>query len=45
VINLEFDKIAERVVKATPQALKDSMLTKLYKKIAKETVKSVVRRL
>jgi len=45
IINKEFDKIAERVVKATPLVLKDSMLTKLYKRIAKETVKSVVRRL
>ena len=45
MINLEFDKIAQRVIDAKPLILKDSMLTKLYKKIAKETVKSVVRRM
>jgi len=45
MINLEFDKIAQRVVDAKPLVLKDSMLTKLYKRIAKETVKTVVRRL
>ena len=45
LLNLEFDKIAARVINANPLILKDSMLTKLYKKIAKETVKSVVRRL
>lgn len=44
-IDLEFDKIASRVTTITPLVLKDSMLTKLYKRIAKETVKSVVRRL
>ena len=44
-IDLEFDKIAARVTTITPLVLKDSMLTKLYKRIAKETVKSVVRRL
>jgi len=45
VINLEFDKIARRVVDASPLVLKDSMLTKLYKRIAKETVKTIVRRM
>jgi len=45
IIDLEFDKIAERVVGATPLVLKDSMLTSLYKRVALETVKSVVRRL
>jgi len=45
VINLEFDKIAERVIDVKPLILKDSMLAKLYKRIAKETVKSAVRRL
>ncbi|MBA7468179.1 Iron-sulfur cluster carrier protein [subsurface metagenome] len=44
IINLEFDKIAKSVVNANPLVLKDSMLTKLYKRIAKETVKSVMRR-
>ncbi|MBU1173305.1 MAG: Mrp/NBP35 family ATP-binding protein [Proteobacteria bacterium] len=44
IIDREFDKIAQRVVDAKPLVLKDSMLTKLYKRIAKETVKSVVRR-
>jgi len=45
VINVEFDKIVRRVVDASPLVLKDSMLTKLYKRIAKETVKTVVRRI
>lgn len=45
LLNLEFDKIAVRVIDAKPLVLKDSMLTKLYKRIAKETVKSVVRRM
>jgi len=45
MLNQEFDKIALRVIDAKPLVLKDSMLTKLYKKIAKETVKSVVRRM
>ena len=45
IINLEFDRIVQRVVGAKPLVLKDSMLTKLYKRIAKETVKSVVRRM
>lgn len=45
IINLEFDKIALRVVGAKPLVLKDSMLTKLYKRIAKGAVKSAVRRL
>jgi len=45
MINLEFDSIAQHVIDAKPLILKDSMLTKLYKKIAKETVKSVVRRM
>jgi len=45
VIDLEFDKIAKRVMNARPTVLKDSMLTKLYKKIALGTVKSVVRRI
>ena len=45
LLNLEFDKIAVRVIDAKPLVLKDSMLTKLYKRIAKETVKSIVRRM
>lgn len=45
IINLEFAKIAKSVVNANPLVLKDSMLAKLYKRIAKETVKTVVRRL
>ena len=44
IIDREFDKIAGHVIDAKPLVLKDSMLTKLYKRIAKETVKSVVRR-
>jgi len=45
ILNLEFDKIALRVIDTKPLVLKDTMLVKLYKRIAKETVKSVVRRL
>lgn len=45
IINREFDKIAQRVANAKPMVLKDSMLTKLYKKIATKAVKAVVRRL
>ena len=45
IINKEFDKIAERVIGARPLVLKDSMLAKLYKRIAKEAVKSGARRL
>jgi len=44
MLNLEFDTIAQRVVDAKPLVLKDSMLAKFYKRIARETVKSVVRR-
>ncbi len=45
IIDMEFDKIASRVVDAKPLVLKDSMLAKLYKRIATGAVKSVVRRL
>jgi len=45
IINKAFDKIAQRVIDASPLVLKDSMLTKLYKKIAKGAVKAAVRRL
>jgi len=45
IIDLEFNKIAQCIIHAKPLVLKDSMLTKLYKRIAKEVVKSVVRRL
>ena len=44
-LDLEFDKIAARVPSIAPLILKDSMLTKLYERIAMETVKAVVRRL
>lgn len=43
-LDLEFDKIAARVTSITPLILKDGMLTKLYERIAKETVKAVIRR-
>jgi len=45
MINLEFDKIAKSVIDAKPLVLKDSMLTKLYKKIAKGAVKAAVGRM
>ena len=45
IINLEFDKIAQRVVNAKPLVLKDSMLMKLYKKVTMKAMEAAVRRL
>ena len=45
IIDLEFDKISERVINVSPLALKDPMLTKLYKRVAKGAVKAAIRRM
>ena len=44
-IDSEFDSIASRMDGVTPLVLKDSMLTKLYKAMAKGVVKAAIRRL
>lgn len=44
-IDLEFDKIASRMDGVNPLVLKDTMLTKLYKQIARGVVKAAIRRL
>jgi len=45
IINLEFDGIATRLDGIKPLILQDSMLKKLYKKVAKGAVKAMVRRM
>lgn len=44
-INEEFDSIVKRMDGVNPLVLKDSMLTKMYKSIAKGVVKAAIRRL
>jgi len=44
-IDKEFDSIASRMDGVKPLILQDSMLTKLYKRIAKGAVKAAIRRL
>jgi len=44
-INKEFDSIASRMDGIKPLILRDSMLTKLYKSMAKGVVKAAIRRL
>ena len=44
-INNEFDSIANRMDGIKPLILKDTMLTKLYKSMAKGVVKAAIRRL
>ncbi|MBA7704464.1 Iron-sulfur cluster carrier protein [subsurface metagenome] len=45
IIDLEFDEIANRIDGVNPLILKDSVLTKMYKSIARGVVKAAVRRL
>jgi len=45
IIDLEFDRIANRMDGVNPLVLKDTMLTKLYKAMAKGVVKAAIRRL
>ncbi len=45
IIDSEFDSIASRMDGAKPLILKDTMLTKLYKAMAKRVVKAAIRRL
>ncbi len=45
MIDSEFDRIASRMDGISPLILKDSILTKLYKRMAKGVVKAAIRRL
>ncbi len=45
MIDSEFDGIVSRMDGATPLVLRDTMLTKLYKAMAKRVVKAAVRRM
>jgi len=45
IIDLEFDGIASRMDGVNPLILKDTMLTKLYKAMARGVVKTAIRRL
>ena len=45
IIDSEFDSIASRMDGVNPLVLKDTMLTKLYKAMAKRVVKAAIRRL
>lgn len=45
MIDLEFNRIASRMDGVNPLILQDTMLTKLYKKMAAKIVKAAVRRL
>ena len=45
IIDKEFDSIASRMDGVNPLILKDTMLTKMYKSIAKGIVKAAIRRL
>ena len=45
IINLEFDKIALRVIAAKPLVLREGMLKKLFDKIALKAVEAATRRL
>ncbi len=45
IIDSEFDEIASRMEGVNPLVLRDTMLTKLYKAMAKRVVKAAIRRL
>lgn len=44
-IDKQFDRLVEVMNRTTPHVMKDSMMAKLYKAIAKPVIKKVVRRL